>query len=57
MYAREVDGEEYTFGVSGKLIMNGLVLYDRETNTHWSHLPGVAVDGALENAQLDYLPS
>ena len=30
MYAREVSGTTLTFGVSGKLIMNGLVMYDDE---------------------------
>jgi hypothetical protein len=52
-----MDEEEYTYGVSGKLIMNGLVLYDRETDTHWAQLPGIAVSGPLEGTRLEYLPS
>ncbi|MBI3286672.1 MAG: DUF3179 domain-containing protein, partial [Chloroflexi bacterium] len=35
MYARRIGGEEYTFGVSGKLIMNTLVMYDRQTGSLW----------------------
>jgi len=35
----------HTFGVSGKLIMNALVMYDRQTNTLWSQFLGQAVRG------------
>lgn len=41
-----------TFGVSGKLIMNVLVMYDRETNSLWSQILGKAVDGPLNGTQL-----
>lgn len=57
MYAREIDGKEHTFGVSGSLIMSGLVLYDRETETYWAQLPGWAVKGPLKGSRLQYLPS
>ena len=57
MYSREINGEEYTFGVSGKLIMNVLVMYDRQTNTLWSQLLGEAVEGPLIGTQLEFLPS
>ena len=58
MYARELpDGEggtrELTFGVSGKLIMNALVMYDRETDTLWSQFLGRAVSGPLEGTALE----
>ncbi len=52
MYAREVDGKTLTFGVSGKLIRNSLVMFDRETGTLWSHLTGEALDGPLIGNQL-----
>lgn len=57
MYSRIINGEEYTFGVSGKLIRNVLVMYDRETQTLWSQLLGEAVSGELQGTQLEYLPS
>ena len=57
MYAREIDGEEYDFGVSGKLIMNVLVMYDRQTGTYWSQLLGEAVEGPLKGTELEYLAS
>jgi len=47
VYAREVNGKTLTFGVSGKLIRNSLVMFDRETGTLWSHLTGEALDGPL----------
>ena len=45
MYSREIDGQEFTFGVSGKLIMNVLVMYDRQTESLWAQLLGEAVEG------------
>ncbi len=57
MYDREIDGKEYTFGVSGKLIMNVLVMYDRQTETLWSQLLGEAVEGPLTGTKLDYVES
>ena len=57
MYAREVDGQEFTFGVSGKLIRNVLVMYDRQTESLWSQLLGEAVAGELQGARLEFLPS
>lgn len=57
MYSRVINGEEYTFGVSGKLIRNVLVMYDRQTDSLWSQLLGEAVDGELAGTRLEYLPA
>ena len=57
MYARQVAGQVLTFGVSGKLIMNGLVMYDRETDSLWSQVIGRAVDGRLSGTELTMLPA
>ena len=57
MYAREVEDRELTFGVSGKLIRNVLVMYDRETESYWSQLLGEAVDGKMVGAKLNFVPS
>lgn len=57
MYSREIDGEEFTFGVSGKLIRNVLVMYDRQTETLWSQLLGEAVEGELVGTKLEFVPS
>ena len=45
-------GRELTFGVSGKLIMNALVMYDRQTDSLWSQFLGFAVKGPLEGTPL-----
>ena len=57
MYDREIDGKEYTCGVSGKLIMNVLVMYDRQTDSLWSQLLGEAVQGPLEGTKLTFVES
>ncbi len=57
MYARDVNGKTLTFGVSGKLIRNSLVMFDRETGTLWSHLSGEALDGPLFGQHLRQLLS
>ena len=57
MYARTVKAETLTFGVSGKLIMNALVMYDRETETLWSQFLGEAVEGPLLGERLTLVPS
>lgn len=57
MYSREINGEEYTFGVSGKLIRNVLVMYDRQTESYWSQLLGEAVEGELVGTKLSFEPS
>jgi len=57
VYAREVDDRELTFGVSGKLIRNVLVMYDRQTESYWSQLLGEAVAGEMQGTKLEYLPS
>jgi hypothetical protein len=57
VYSREIDGKEYDFGVSGKLIMNVLVMYDRQTKSLWSQLLGKAVQGQLAGTELEFMPS
>lgn len=57
MYRRHVEGRLLTFGVSGKLWKNALVMYDRETGSLWSHLTGKCIWGALEGEQLETIAS
>ena len=57
MYDREIDGKVYSFGVSGKLIRNVLVMYDRQTESYWSQLLGEAVEGELVGTKLEFVPS
>lgn len=57
MYSRELDGETYTFGVSGKLLRDALLMYDHQTRTLWSHITGEAVAGELKGKRLKMLAS
>jgi hypothetical protein len=57
VYARDVDGKTLNFGVSGKLIRNSLVMFDRETGTLWSHLTGEALQGPLVGRHLQQVLS
>lgn len=57
MYGREIRGRTLTFGVSGKLYRNSLIMFDRETDSLWSHLLGAAVEGPMRGAQLEMIPS
>ncbi|ETW95752.1 MAG: hypothetical protein ETSY1_29380 [Candidatus Entotheonella factor] len=50
-----IDGQAYTFGVSGKLWRNGLVMYDHQTETLWSGVTGEALRGKLQGKQLEIL--
>jgi len=45
------------FGVSGLLYRDALVMYDRETNTLWSHVDGRALDGPLLGETLEPVPA
>ena len=56
MYGREIDGQLHTFGVSGKLIMNALVMYDHQTETLWSQFLRKGVKGPLTGSELDVVP-
>ena len=57
MYARDIEDQQLTFGVSGKLIMNALVMFDRETETLWSQFLGRAVKGQLAGTDLEVIPA
>lgn len=57
MYAREIQGNLHTFGVSGKLIMNALVMYNHQSETLWSQFLSRGVKGPLANTQLEILAS
>lgn len=57
VYDRRVDDRTLTFGVSGKLADDDLVMYDRETDSEWKQSAGEAIAGPLEGAHLEVLPA
>lgn len=56
-YRREIRGVETTFGTSGRLFSSALVMYDRATESLWTHFDGKAVVGLLAGEKLDPIPS
>lgn len=54
-FERTLGGEEVEFGTSGKLYNSNLVMYDRETDTYWTQIDGLAVVGELTGTKLKLL--
>lgn len=57
VYDRTVDGRQLTFGVSGKLADDALVMYDRETGSEWKQTTGAAIAGEFDGSSLSPLSS
>ncbi|MEX2653564.1 MAG: DUF3179 domain-containing protein [Acidimicrobiia bacterium] len=56
-YVRTIGGHETTFGTSGRLFASALVMYDRATETLWTHFDGKAVVGVLTGHRLEPVAS
>ena len=56
VYERRVGDQTLTFGVSGKLADDDLVMYDRETESEWKQSLGECIAGVHEGAELTVLP-
>ena len=57
VFERTLDGEEVTFGTTGKLRHSDLVMYDRKEQNWWQQFNGEALVGARAGAKLRALPS
>ena len=55
-YDRRVGDRILDFGTSGELFNSALVMYDRQTESLWSHYTGQAVVGHLTGTELDFIP-
>jgi len=55
-YDRRVGDRILDFGTSGALLKSSLVMYDRQTESLWSHYTGQAVVGHLTGTELDLIP-
>lgn len=42
-----------SLGVSGKLLNSNVVMYDRASDSHWSQIAGVAIDGPAKGRSLE----
>ena len=57
VFARDIGSQTLTFGVSGKLVMNTLVMYDHQTDTLWSQFLSRGIQGELKETELELLPA
>jgi len=57
VYSRQIEGQDYTFGVSGRLYKSNVLLYDHQTDSLWSQLMQKAVSGPLAGKGLQKIPS
>lgn len=57
VYDRAIDDRILTFGTSGKLADDALVMYDRETGSEWKQPLGAAISGPLEGRELAVVPA
>jgi hypothetical protein len=55
-YERRIGGRMVDFGTSGLLWNSALVMYDRQTETLWSHFTGRGIAGELTGVELDTHP-
>jgi hypothetical protein len=55
-FERRIGGRTLSFGVSGYLYRNNLVLFDRETGSLWSQLLGGAMTGRMRGRELRRFP-
>jgi hypothetical protein len=57
VFDRVVDGRSLTFGVSGYLYYDNLVMFDHQSETLWSQILGRSLKGGFRDVQLRMLPS
>ena len=57
VYDRQVGTRILDFGVSGRLYQSSLVMYDRQTQSLWTHFNGQAIVGELAGARLSFFPT
>ncbi|MFH1783299.1 MAG: DUF3179 domain-containing protein [bacterium] len=57
VFNRKIEGELLTFGVSGLLYNNNLVMYDKQSNALWPQLMEGAATGIFSGRKLSVIPS
>ena len=56
VYSREIDGRVLSFGSSGLLMKNTLIMYDNETDSLWPTMLNRAIKGKLSGTKLVEIP-
>lgn len=49
-------GQTWTFGTTGRLVYSNLLMYDRQTESEWPQILGVAISGPRKGTRLDTVP-
>ncbi|MCG6885138.1 MAG: DUF3179 domain-containing protein [Silicimonas sp.] len=57
VFDTRVEGQELTFGVSGKLRNSDMVMYDRQTESWWQQAIGTGIVGEMTGVELTLLPT
>jgi hypothetical protein len=57
VYDRQINDQTLTFGVSGMLYQNGLIMYDHQTQSLWSHILGQSISGDYQGTRLEFMPA
>jgi len=57
VFDRRLNGEVLDFGVSGKLRLSNLIMYDRQTESWWQQGTGEGIVGFYTGAELVQIPS
>ena len=57
VFQADVEGQRYSFGVSGLLYNSDVLLYDRETESLWSQIENQAISGPSSGKRLKMLPT
>ena len=55
-YYADFNDTDTTFGTSGKLVNNNLIMYDRQTGSYWPQILGEAITGLLIALELEAFP-
>lgn len=55
-YYADFNEAETTFGTSGRLVNNNLIMYDRQTGGYWPQILGEAISGPLHRLKLEAFP-
>ncbi|MFU8827328.1 MAG: DUF3179 domain-containing protein [Brevefilum sp.] len=56
-FGRVVNGQELTFGTTGRLRFSNLIMYDRQTETWWQQATGEGIVGSQTGVQLEFVPA
>jgi hypothetical protein len=57
VFEREVDGQVFDFGTTGRLRNSNLIMYDRQTETWWQQGTGEAIVGEYLGTKLKFYPA